>query len=88
MVPESHRIDPPAAELADYHRTARGRTVHSILYSMLPGRGCRGRAEASDGRFLLGQVGQECGRITVAIPVGQVMGDQQGQGRVIGGRTA
>lgn len=31
MVPESHRIDPPAAELADYDRTARGRTVHSIL---------------------------------------------------------
>ena len=39
MVPESHRIDPPAAELADYHRTARGRTVHSTLHSMLPSRG-------------------------------------------------
>ena len=48
----------------------------------------RGRAEASDGRLLLGQVRQESGRITVAVPVGQVMGDQQGQGRVVGGRTA
>ena len=35
-----------------------------------------------------GQVGQEFGRITIAISVGQVAGDQQGQGRVIGGRTA
>ena len=51
-------------------------------------RRCRGRAEASDGRFLLGQVGQERGRITVAIPVGQVMGDQQSQRGVVGGRTA
>ena len=48
---------------------------------------CRGRAEASDGRFLLGQVGQEIGRITLAMPVGQMMGNQQGQGRVVGGRT-
>ncbi len=48
----------------------------------------RGRAETSDGRLLLGQVRQERGRITVAVPVGQVMGDQQGQGRVVGGRTA
>ena len=47
-----------------------------------------GRAEASDVRFLPGQVGQECGRITVAVPVGQVVGDQQGQGRVVGGCTA
>jgi len=38
----------------------------------------RGRAEASDGRFLSGQVGQECGRITVAVSAGQVMGDQGG----------
>lgn len=36
MVPESHRIDPPAAELADYHRTARGRTVHTILVLGVP----------------------------------------------------
>src|SRR5580658_5085470 len=27
MVPESRRIDPPAAELADYDRAARARTV-------------------------------------------------------------
>jgi Thiamine pyrophosphate enzyme, N-terminal TPP binding domain len=40
---------------------------------------CRGWAEASDGRFLLGQVGREIGRITLAMPVGQMMGDQQGQ---------
>ena len=50
---------------------------------------CRGgRAEASDGRLLLSQVCQESGRITIAVSVGQVMGDQQGQGRVVGGRTA
>ena len=44
-----------------------------------------GRAEASDAWFLLGQLGQECGRIAVAVPVGQVTRGQQGQGRVIGG---
>jgi hypothetical protein len=37
---------------------------------------------------LLGQVRQEGGRIAIAVPVGQVMGDQQSQGRVVGGRTA
>ena len=31
MVPDSHQVDPPAAELADYHRTARGRTVPRIV---------------------------------------------------------
>src|SRR5579875_3913158 len=29
MVPELHRIDPPAAELADCYRTVRGRTVQA-----------------------------------------------------------
>jgi hypothetical protein len=36
----------------------------------------RGRPEASVGRLLPGQLRQEGGRITVAVPVGQVMGDQ------------
>ena len=31
---------------------------------------------------------REIGWITLAMPVGQMMGDQQGQGRVVGGRTA
>ena len=50
---------------------------------------CRGgRAEASDGRCLVGQVGQERSRIAVAVSVGQVTGDQQGQGGVVGGCAA
>ena len=38
--------------------------------------------------FLFGQVREESGRIAVAVSVGQVTGDQQGQGRVVGGRAA
>ena len=37
-----------------------------------------GRAEASDSGLLCGQVGQERGRIAVAVSVGQVMGDRAG----------
>jgi hypothetical protein len=51
-------------------------------------RGRGGRAEASDARLLLGQLGQERDRITVAVPLRQVTGGQQGQGRVIGDRAA
>lgn len=47
-----------------------------------------GRAETSDGRLLLGQLRKESGRITIAVPVSQVMGDQQSQGGVVGGRAA
>jgi len=49
---------------------------------------CGGGAEAFDSRFLAGQVGEEGGRVAVAVPVGQVTGGQQGQGRIVGGRAA
>jgi hypothetical protein len=44
-------------------------------------RRCRGRAEASDGRLLVGQVREESGRITVAVSVGQVCGTLAGDDR-------